>query len=234
MRIAVSMRVTAVPSYGEVRDALSHDWYPFLERISCTPILVPNALENPRGYLQKLGIEAVLLTGGNDVAPQLYGQSPVSPAGDYSSQRDDTEKALLNFAIDGALPVLGVCRGMQMINTYFGGSLIQDLGERLASPVNHRAGIHGITMVDERFERRLGARTVEVNSFHRDAVTADTLAPGLRPFALSHADGVVEGLYHPNLSLIGIQWHPERANSPAHLDETLFRGVLQQDRFWRS
>lgn len=222
MIIAVSMRVVAGAAEQEARDALSHDWLQFLDRFNVTPVLVPNSWVDPGERLQRVEVSGVLLTNGNDVGTQpgerWAGSESVSDA------RDRTERALLAYAVKRRMPVLGVCRGMQLINTYFGGTLIRDVAA-WAKGEPHVAVEHRVAIVDAGYRQRLGTDTWSTNSFHNHGVTVKTLADVLRVIALSEA-GVVEGCYHPGLPVLGIQWHPERPSPDPELAAALFRHWL--------
>lgn len=213
------MRVTERTEDGEARDAISHDWLRFLERVNITPVLVPNRGADSAQQLGQIEVSGVLLTNGNDVGPQprerWAGSASVSEA------RDRTERALLAWAVERRMPVLGVCRGMQVINTYFGGTLIRDVAA-WATGEAHAGAEHRVTIMDPAYRQRLGVEACVTTSFHNHGVTPDTLAPALRAMALSEA-GVVEGCYHPDLPVVGIQWHPERRGPDPHIGEALFR-----------
>ena len=193
MRILVSTRIVETTSYPERRDALSHDWGRFFDRFRLLPILVPNSLAEPRGYME-LGAKGLLLTGGDNLGSK-----------DAPSDRDRTESILIRAAIDANLPILGVCRGLQMLNRYFGGNVLR-------SEDGQHVGLHTVKLND--------GRILNVNSFHNDVVTSETLADELIPFAKAD-DGVIEGLTHPSLPITAIQWHPERANSSVTYDQFL-------------
>lgn len=192
VRVAVSLRVVDAVGYTEPRDALSHDWARRLDGLGALPLLVPNALAEPRGVLAELGAEALLLSNGDDLDPR--------------SPRDRTERALLDEAIALRLPVLGVCRGFQLINDYFGGSAVAVEG--------HVGAPHAIALRD-------GAAG-EANSFHRRGVTRAGLAAPLLSWAF--AGEVVEAFAHRVLPIQAVQWHPERPAPPrqAEIDRALF------------
>jgi putative glutamine amidotransferase len=148
--------------------------------------------------------------------------------------RDETETRLLGLAVDRNLPVFGICRGLQFINTFFGGGLVQDIPTEIGAAVDHdNNSTHLVTITDPRVEEKLGTNTITVNSFHHQGVTNDTLAPGLDVFAVSLPDGVIEGVMHRTLPILGVQWHPERVVPSDEFDRRLIRAFLQ-GHFWES
>lgn len=206
MIVFASMRSSDSATYVEHRDAISHDWARWFDASGITPILVPNALRKPEQLLHQLPGAALLLTGGDDI-------------GDTDTPRDRTERELLRAALARCLPVLGTCRGLHMINNFFGGTLARGGGKA------HVATEHEVKIVDE-LGGLLQTGTFRVNSYHRDCVLSDGLAGELRAFAL--ADRVVEGLYHPLLPITAVQWHPERDNPGAALDAALVQRWLSK------
>lgn len=209
------MRVIEAAAYAERRDAISHDWVRFAESLGLAPVLLPNCADIGR-MIDDLDIRLILLTSGNDVLAPAPGAAQGS---DVSPDRNRTESRLLDLAVERRLPVFGVCRGLQMINTYFGGGLITDLAPVSGDAAAHVARPHMVTISDPTVAGVAGA-TWTVNSFHRQAVTEATLAPPLRAFARA-GDGVIEGLYHPSLPMLAVQWHPERPGAPTALDTAL-------------
>lgn len=206
MKLLVTLRSAPAASYVEERDAIARDWTALFNRFGVTPILVPNGIDQIAPYLG-LGCRGLLLTGGDDVGTAA------------SAPRDRTEARLIDAALGAALPVLGVCRGLQMLNVHFGGTLT-------ASPGPHVAVDHAVRLVEPLAGRAAGAR-VTVNSFHNHAVRADGLAPGLIATAVAD-DGAVEALRHDRSPVWAIQWHPERpapdqAFSDQHFQEWLNR-----------
>lgn len=223
MIIAISMNVVQSSAYRECRDALSHDWIRFLDGLGVTALLVPNLLDDPVEYCRRVGVSGILLTSGNDVAP--------GPGEDWAAsasiapERDETEARLICHAAEERIPLFGVCRGMQIVNAYFGGSLERDLvawtgGEQ------HVTSVHLVKVVDSGYRDALGVDSFPANSFHNHGVTSDSLGTGLRPIALSKA-GVVEALYHENLPILGFQWHPERSSPDPAMGSKLFLQWLE-------
>ena len=222
MIVAVSMGVFQNPSYVETRDTLSHDWISFLDHQGVTPLLVPNNLAEPGDYCRRLNVSGILLTSGNDVGLQPGEQWAASA--DVSEERDRTECALLHYSVENGIPLLGVCRGMQMINGYFGGTLVRDL-MAWTNGEQHVASDHSVEIVDPAYRKVLGVDGLVTNSYHNHGVTRGTVAPCLEIIAVTKA-GVVEALYHPGLPLLGTQWHPERISPEPRAGTELFRQWL--------
>ena len=159
------------------------------------------------------GVEGLLLTGGRDVDPGLYGQEPVPETQEPNPARDEMETRLLGEAIERDLPVLAICRGLQLFNVYHGGTLIQHLPgdphrtkERPADPSEP---LHEISVApDTRLAGILGAGQHAVNSRHHQAV--DRLGSYIQVSAKSVKDGIIEGLERPDKAFaVAVQWHPE-------------------------
>jgi N5-(cytidine 5'-diphosphoramidyl)-L-glutamine hydrolase len=191
--IAISQRVAVTPPFSERRDCLDQAWIKFLTTCGLTPLPVPNDEQATRRLCNALPISGILLTGGNDLS--AYG-------GD-APERDATESLLIDIADQKALPILGVCRGMQMIQNHFGIQL-----ERVAGHVTARQLI------------TIEGEPAEVNSYH-DFGATETQLP-LKAWAVAD-DGVVEAVRHASKLMMGIMWHPERLMPFASRDISLFR-----------
>lgn len=218
MIIAVSMRETVAPQYPEKRDAISHDWVHFLDGLGITPVFLPNVLSDPAGYLEKVNAKGLLLTGGDDLGPLPREDTceAVEPP-----ERDQTEHAVLDCALESDLPVFGVCRGLQIINVHLGGGLVRDL-----SPLgDHAATVHPVELLFDPTGKVGTLPYFDTNSYHRQGVVLNCLGDDLEAFAVAEHD-VVEGLVHKHLPLTAVQWHPERQNSASVLDAVLFKEWL--------
>lgn len=219
MIVAVSMRVVENSTYPEIRDAISHDWVRLLDTLPVTPVFVPNVLSNPAAYLRDIGAKGLILTGGGDLGPL-----PDEPNHkELTPDRDRTENELLTSAVDRGLPVLGVCRGLQVLNVHFGGGLVRDL----SSTGQHVDIEHELEIVASPPWGNLGAKHLITNSFHSQGVCLSNLAPELKAFAMASGD-VVEGLYHPDLPVLAVQWHPERPNPASKQDQALLQHWIAQ------
>lgn len=157
-------------------------------------------------------LDGLVLQGGADVAPETYGQQSERWPGD--AQRDAFEVALFEAALSLGLPVLGICRGHQLLNAALGGTLFQDLPSQRPSDVVHgdRAAYgslhHPVVLEDGWLARAHGTRTGRVSSVHHQAI--DVVAPGLTVVGRA-PDGVIEAVesISPTRWVVGVQWHPE-------------------------
>jgi putative glutamine amidotransferase len=199
-RALVTQRVHDVAGRAERRDALDQQWAPFLAQLGLLAVPVPNLLPDPGALVEAVEPVLLVLTGGNDLAHLEGAQQP-------APERDRTERALLAAARAARLPVLGVCRGMQM--------MVVDAGGRLVPVQDHVARPHPVAAAPGA-PARWTVRTGTVNSFHDWGVPADGLG---RLVALAHApDGTVEAACDPELPQVCVMWHPERdPRDPADL-----------------
>lgn len=152
-------------------------------------------------------VDGVVLAGGPDIHPSLYGQEPSPELGPTEPELDGSEIALVRLALERGLPMLCICRGLQALNVARGGTLIQDLpGHRQDEPGH--VPVHGVTVeAGSRLAGGLGVVQTRVNSFHHQA--ADELGLNLRAVAWAD-DGLVEGLEATDRDwVVGVQWHAE-------------------------
>jgi len=194
--VAVTQRVAVVPERAERRDCLDQAWPRFLSACGLLPLTLPNVLEVAVDLCEQARIAGLVLTGGNDLAA-LGGDAP---------ERDALEHELLALAERRGLPVLGVCRGMQIIQQRFGTPLRR---------VEGHVASHQVICIEGRRE--------DVNSYHRYAAL-ESRAP-LEPWAAAD-DGVVKAVRHSSQPITGIMWHPERRSPFSPMDVALFRRVF--------
>jgi putative glutamine amidotransferase len=164
--------------------------------------------------------DALILTGGLDVAPERYGDTPHPKVKHVDARRDIFEEHALRVALERDLPVLAVCRGHQLLNVVLGGRLLQhiDSGEHRAhlSQDGQPSRWHTVRIEpNSRLRDVLGVTDIDVNSRHHQAVLPDILAPGLA-IAATSPDGLIEAVESRAHSwVVGVQWHPERLE-PEH------------------
>jgi len=195
--VAITQRVAVVREHRERRDCLDQAWPRFLATCGLLPLPLPNVSDVALALCDAADIVGLVLTGGNDLAA-LGGDAP---------ERDAVENALLDMAEHRGLPVLGVCRGMQIIQQRCGITL-----RRVDGHVTPRQTIH------------INGEPQQVNAYHRFAA-CESRAP-LTSWAVA-GDGVVKAVRHEALPLTGIMWHPERNSPFAAQDVALFRRVFR-------
>ena len=206
--------ISATADSSKIR--LSLNYARSIEGAGLTPLVVPPLTDPARvgDILDAAG--GLLLTGGEDVDPKLYGAAPHPQLGEINRTRDATELALLDAARERGMPVLAICRGIQLLNVAYGGSLYQDLPSEHPSAVKHdqpeasaSSRSHEIRITpDSKLAAATGVTEMSVNSYHHQSV--NRLGDGLRVTAVA-PDGVIEGLEvdDENWWVLAVQWHPE-------------------------
>lgn len=212
--IAFSSRLVHAATYDEARDALSQDWTAWCRRHGVLPLALPNDETVACDMLAVAKPALLILTGGNDAVPRADG------VGDYEERRNRAELALIARALETGLPMLGVCRGMHMLNLSHGGTVEPDLG---SVADGHVAKTHRVSLETPLLELA-GTEALETNSFHRQGFRAEQVGAGFRVCAHCEEDDVVEAIARDDAPVIGIGWHPERDNPARALDDAiLFR-----------
>ena len=138
-------------------------------------IPIPNASKDILRYFKELPIKRVILTGGQDVNPSFYNQKSAYSK-DFSNSRDKTEMSLLEIAVERGMPVFCNCRGMQFMNVFFGGSLIQDIEKQHSKRIKHVGTSHEVEVVDNNAYELLKKRHFVVNSYHNQGITKGNLS----------------------------------------------------------
>lgn len=217
------------------RYSLNRGYADALGRLGAVPLVVPagSALRGVEPEVAFAACDAVLLTGGGDVAPAAYGATPSTDTLDeVDEDRDDVELRFARWAVDSGRPLLGICRGIQLLTVACGGTLVQDLPS--AGFVGHwdlereYEPSHAIKVeAGARAERALGGAEL-VNSIHHQAV-AD---PGPRLAATAWGpDGVIEAVEaSDDAPVLGVQWHPERLAPTDERHLAPFRWLVEAAR----
>ncbi len=190
--------------------------------------------QGPQGLLK--GLDGLMLSGGGDVDPALFGEAPHPAYSPAEEGRDAAEIGLVRAALETKTPVLAICRGVQVLNVAAGGTLVQDIPTQVRHALAHRIDkpkdfpAHQIAVSPgSKLAALLGADAsrpiVEVNSRHHQSVKA--VAPGFHVTAKA-TDGVIEALESDDRSAfcMGVQWHPENFGADSRFRE-LFRGLIQ-------
>lgn len=193
---------------------IENDMFAYLSSEGVMPILIPN-LETglPRQYLEN--IDGIVLQGGSDLSPQTYNEAYLDQGrwpGDRL--RDVYEFKIMDWAVKSKIPVLGICRGAQLINAYFGGTLYQDIETQLPNSLSHRDALvydrvkHKVELSSNGLlHKAYQQKEIHVNSVHHQGIKE--LGDGLLVEAVSPPDKIIEAIRHEELPILGVQWHPE-------------------------
>jgi microsomal dipeptidase-like Zn-dependent dipeptidase/gamma-glutamyl-gamma-aminobutyrate hydrolase PuuD len=206
-------------NYTDNKSTIAEEYYNSVIQAGGTPVIIP--MTTNRQTLENIitHIDALILTGGGDIYPPLFGEEPHPTVTDYNTARDEYDITLLHAAADRQIPILGICRGHQVINIAFGGTLIQDLpshnpntntNHRQTEPRNtptHTIHIEPDTILYKTLNRTPRNENIKVNSLHHQAIK--NIAPQFRAAAHS-PDGAIEAIESTEgKTITGVQWHPE-------------------------
>lgn len=208
-----------------------------LEAAGAAPVIVP--LLQGEAALRAIyeRLDGVLLAGGGDVAPSCYGEPDHPKLGSVDEARDRVELTLTRWALEDRLPILAICRGIQVLNVAGGGTLYQDIEAQISGAVQHEYHrkrprtyrAHGVVIEPgSRLAELVGVHEASVNSLHHQAVKE--VAPGFRVTARAE-DGVIEGIeYLADHFAVGVQWHPEALAGEDPAQQRLFDGFVHEVR----
>lgn len=215
---------------------LSYDYVKTINTAGGIPLILPIITEEELLYDYINIIDGLLLSGGEDLLPLLYGENPIDKVDAICCDRDECEMALFKKAYEKQIPILGICRGMQLMNVALGGTLYQDINkqienslghcpqESIADQLYHRVKIDAGSKLYNIF----GKKDIEVNSFHHQSLK--DIGKGLKATAYSH-DGIVEGVESLERDfLIGVQWHPEKLADKYSVFGNIFKTFIKACR----
>ena len=208
VRVGVTMRRSDSTSYLEARDAISHDWVRFFEQHNLIPILIPSVTRDPLGLIRSLGLQALLISNGEDVVTDDDSTA-------VNEARNQLEGTLLAYAFARRMPVIGVCRGLHVVQHFLGGPVCP----RLPNAADHVARVHPLAWHHHLLQGH-ELKEGTTNSFHAQGVLRADLAADL--LCLASCGEVVEAVVHKQRPIVALQWHPERENSHLAADHLIF------------
>ena len=208
--------------YGEYYDYLESSYIKYLNQYEINPIILPNNTKDIIKFYKKNRCTHIILTGGDDICPSLNNKK-ARKLNNNIYQRDLNEQILVKYSIEKKIPVLGICRGFQIINVCLGGKLTKDIS-KITKSINKKK--HKVNFTKD-FVKKMKRDSIIVNSYHNQGVTKSQLATNLVPLGFSDDGKLVEIYNHVKLPIIGIQWHPERKNFCEDFDEYIFKLFLK-------
>lgn len=218
---------------GYPRLMLNRDYPRSIEQAGGIPIVLPLTSTYEVALEQVRAVDALLLSGGQDVNPLIYGQEPHEKLANISPERDAFEVLLLRAAVELKKPVMGICRGSQIMNAYFGGTLFQDNSMKEgvyikhAQAANPQQPIHHVQVdADSFLAKAVGETSFLINSFHHQSI--DQVAPGFKVVAKSK-DGIVEAIESTtDHFMFAVQWHPEMMSHENKPSQDIFTAYINQ------
>lgn len=230
--VSTSITVAKHPERAYVNSAYLHA----VQQAGGVPVALPPQLSSASMRQLAGDLQGLLLTGGGDMDPALFGETPHATLYDVAPARDTLETSVLHVALDRGLPVLAVCRGLQVLNVALGGSLHQDVGTDPGTQLAHSQKeprdqpTHKVKLTPGcRLAATLGADELEVNSMHHQAIKR--LGRGLTAVAWA-PDQIVEGaeIGDPSRFVLGVQWHPEELVGHSEPARRLFAALVAAAR----
>jgi putative glutamine amidotransferase len=234
---ACTVAVTAGirPDGDTSRVRLAAAYVSALENAGLIPLIVPPLSSDGAAETIIDSVSGLVLTGGEDVDPALYGEKRHKKVRSVNAARDATEAALVNAARHRQTPVFAICRGIQILNVALGGTLVQDIPSQCDTTIAHDedsprdSRAHDVSIEPgSLIARAVGTDHCTVNSFHHQSVKR--VADGMRITARA-PDGVIEGIESTDTDwwVMGVQWHPEEmTESPEPWDRGLFKAFAQR------
>lgn len=217
--------------------SIAADYTQAIERAGGIPVIIPLHIQNASAVLDKL--DGLVFSGGGDIDAARFSQEAHETVSYVDAERDAFEIAIMNGAFSRDMPILAICRGVQVMNVAEGGDLIQDIPSQTSSEKEHSQRSLGVgehelfqeaTVLpgENPLTRVLGEGTVQINSFHHQAL--GNVATSLEVAATSD-DGIIEAVYAPEKShAVGTQWHPERLAAEHAEHQALFDDLIDSAR----
>ena len=230
--VTTSITVDKTPERAYVNSA----YLSAVQQVGGVPVVLPPQLSAASLARIARGLDGVLLTGGGDIDPAVFGEAPHPTVYEVAPSRDTLETTVVGIALERGLPILAICRGIQLLNVALGGTLFQDVGTDPGTELRHGQQeprdqpTHKVRVAaGSLLAETLGADELEVNSMHHQSVKA----PGKGLTAVAWApDEIIEGIELDDRSrfVVGVQWHPEELVRHSEAARRLFAALVRSAR----
>ena len=233
--IAISANLHPIESgsfIGRGRFTLNQDYVDAIQAVGGIPFILPFVKDEEMIERQLEKVDGIILSGGYDINPLYYGEEPIRGICNLCPERDHYEMQLAKIAYRMKKPILGICRGLQILNVALGGTLYQDIKKDEPESFEHgvkanpEEAVHSVNVMPDTFLYKIVMQeTLQVNSFHHQAIK--DLAPGLTVNAKAK-DGVIEGIEGTGEQFIlGLQWHPETMLKIYPFNTKIFQALIE-------
>lgn len=208
----IGLTATYIDKEGVCKSGVNDTYVNAVLKAGAVPLILPICQDKKVIEAMVDACDAIIMTGGVDIHPRYYHEEISRYCGAFDVDRDSFEIMLLDILDQKQLPILGICRGCQMLNVYYGGTLYQDLGQEKTCTIMHNQlgsrgyGCHGIYLKENNFLSSIYQDGDLVNSYHHQAVK--DLAPCFKEAAISQ-DGIIEAYQHISKPIYAVQFHPE-------------------------
>lgn len=216
---------------GYRRSYVNDDYVKSVAMAGGIPYIIPIVNDEELAKEQISNVDGLILSGGHDVNPLVYGEEPKQKLGSILPERDNFDLCILREAYKGNKPILGICRGLQVINAAFGGTMNQDLSYDKNCYIKHfqetspSAGAHAVEIAEESILHSILGSKITVNSFHHQSLKK--VAGGFK-VAAKAKDGTIEAIEKVGDNFVmGIQWHPEMMSSIYPEMINIFKEVIK-------
>ncbi|CAA7600698.1 Peptidase C26 [Acididesulfobacillus acetoxydans] len=222
--------ITVAHHAEELENFPRHNYVQSIRKAGGVPILIPPPADRQESEILLAKLDGLVLSGGGDISPLYLGESPRAGIRNCFPERDLGEILLARSAMEKNIPLLGICRGIQVMAVAAGGSIYQDIPSQCPAALEHSQTAprdcpwHEVEILDSGLLRIVGLKKLQVNSFHHQAVSV--LPSAFRTAALA-PDGIIEGIEAPQLKFcLGVQWHPEGMPSAEH-SQAIFAALIR-------
>ncbi len=222
------------PSYDEEKKQIFLNNSYFEEIISAggIPVAIPLCVDRDIISECLTHIDGIVFSGGTDIDPKYYGKDNVGKSKGIVDFLDECEELYIKLSVEKDIPILGICRGMQALNVFCGGSLYQDISSEYETKTIHslekpEVAFHNVNIPDGTLlSDMIGSGQYRINSYHHQAVK--NIAPYFSVAAISE-DGIIEAIYHNNKRFVlGVQWHPERDHSEVSVNKNILIKFIEK------